>query len=70
MTLSVAAGSGLLSVFTGSPFLTSIWLYATLGHTVVPFSTPALFDIGVYFVVFGTLTSVALALEHDGEGSE
>ena len=29
----------------------------------VPLSTPLLFDIGVYFVVFGSITSTALALE-------
>ncbi|MEO5806000.1 MnhB domain-containing protein [Devosia sp.] len=62
----IAALSGLLSLYTGSPFLTSIWLYVSFGKNVVPFSTPALFDIGVYFVVFGTLTSIALALEDEG----
>ena len=30
-------------------------------------STPGLFDIGVYFVVFGTISAVALALEGDRE---
>ena len=32
------------------------------------FGVPGLFDIGVYFVVFGTMTAIALALEDDGEG--
>lgn len=62
-----AALSGLASVFNGSPFLTSIWLYLDLGETKVPFSTPMIFDIGVYFVVFGTITSIALALESGEE---
>ncbi|KKC39841.1 monovalent cation/H+ antiporter subunit B [Devosia epidermidihirudinis] len=65
----IAAGSGLLSLGTGSPFLTSIWLYLNLGDTVVPLSTPMIFDIGVYFVVFGTISAVALALQGD-EGEE
>ena len=30
---------------------------------LVALSTPLLFDIGVYFVVVGTITSIALALE-------
>ena len=61
----IAALSGLLSLFTGSPFLTSIWLYLELGQTTVPLSTPLIFDIGVYFVVFGTIAGIALALEED-----
>jgi multicomponent Na+:H+ antiporter subunit B len=28
-------------------------------------STPMFFDIGVYFVVVGSITSIALALEED-----
>jgi len=63
----LAALSGLLSLFTGSPFLTSIWAYVELGDTTLPLSTPLVFDIGVYFVVFGTLSAIALALESDRE---
>lgn len=59
----VAAASGLLSLFTRSPFMTSIWAYVPLGETVVPLSTPLVFDIGVYLVVFGTLSAIVLALE-------
>ncbi len=62
----IAGLSGLLSLFTGSPFLTSIWLYIDLGETVLPLSTPMIFDIGVYFVVFGTISAIALALEGEG----
>ncbi|WP_375449592.1 Na+/H+ antiporter subunit B [uncultured Devosia sp.] len=62
----IAALSGLASMVTGSPFMTSIWLDLPLGETSVPLSTPLVFDIGVYLVVFGTLTTIALALEEDG----
>jgi multicomponent Na+:H+ antiporter subunit B len=62
----IAGLSGLLSLFTGSPFMTSIWLYLELGQTTVPLSTPMVFDIGVYFVVFGTISAIALGLEGDG----
>lgn len=62
----IAALSGLLSLFTGSPFMTSIWLYVDIGETVLPLSTPMVFDIGVYFVVFGTISAIALALEGEG----
>lgn len=63
----IAGLSGLLSLFTGSPFMTSIWLYLELGQTTVPLSTPMVFDIGVYLVVFGTIAAIALALESDVE---
>ena len=63
----IAALSGLASMFTGSPFLTSIWAYWPLGEVTVPLSTPLVFDLGVYLVVFGTLAAIALALEEEGE---
>ncbi|MGV8833510.1 MAG: MnhB domain-containing protein [Devosia sp.] len=64
----LAGFSGMLSIFNGNPFMTSIWLYLNIGGSVVPFSTPLVFDIGVYLVVFGTIASIALALEsEDGE---
>ena len=64
----LAGFTGVLSIFNGNPFMTSIWLYLDIGGSVVPFSTPLFFDIGVYLVVFGTLASIALALEsEDGE---
>lgn len=63
----IAALSGLLSLFTSSPFMTSIWLSLELGEANVPLSTPLVFDIGVYLVVFGTIATIALALEADGE---
>lgn len=63
----IAALSGAMSLFTGSPFMTSIWVYLGLGETTVPLSTPLIFDIGVYFVVLGTISTIALALEDSGE---
>jgi multicomponent Na+:H+ antiporter subunit B len=66
----IAAFSGLLSLFTGSPFMTSIWLYLDLGEAVVPLSTPMVFDIGVYFVVAGSISAVALSLEEPDAGTK
>jgi multicomponent Na+:H+ antiporter subunit B len=57
----LASLAGLLSAAFGVPFLTGLWLPANL------FGVPGVFDIGVYCVVFGTLTAVALALEDSGE---
>ena len=65
----LAGLTGLVSVFNDNPFMTSIWLYLELGEATVPLSTPLLFDIGVYLVVFGTISSIALGLESN-EGEE
>jgi multicomponent Na+:H+ antiporter subunit B len=59
--LLIAAGSGLLSLAASEPFLTGLWLPGYL------FGVPGLFDVGVYVVVAGTLSAVALALEDSGE---
>jgi len=66
----IAGLSGLASFFVDAPFMTSIWLYLDLDGTEVALSTPMVFDIGVYFVVFGTVSAVALALEDERDGGE
>ena len=60
--LLVSACSGLLSLFEGVPFLTGIWTEINVG-VPVDISTVIAFDIGVYLVVVGSITSIALALE-------
>jgi multicomponent Na+:H+ antiporter subunit B len=65
----LSAASGLLSLFTGNAFLTSIWLYLEIGETVVPLSTPLFFDIGVFLVVLGAISAIGLGLETD-DGEE
>lgn len=67
----LAALSGMLSMLFGVPFLTGLWTYLHFGADELALSTPLFFDIGVYFVVFGTLSAIALALEdEDGDGVE
>jgi multicomponent Na+:H+ antiporter subunit B len=61
--LFLAAIAGVLSLFSGVPFLTGLWIYPSFFGVEVALSTPLLFDIGVYFVVFGSISSTALALE-------
>ncbi|MEX0859361.1 MAG: Na+/H+ antiporter subunit B [Cucumibacter sp.] len=66
----LAGLSGILSAFVKAPFLTGLWVTFTLPDgTELALSTPLMFDIGVYFTVFGVLSTVALALEEDDEGS-
>jgi len=59
----MAGLSGLLSAFLDVPFMTSQWLIFEFAQSEVALSTPMVFDIGVYLVVFGTISAVALALE-------
>jgi multicomponent Na+:H+ antiporter subunit B len=47
------------------PFLTGLWAFMRVGENEIAVSTPMLFDIGVYFTVFGTLSAVALVLQSE-----
>ncbi|UJQ95765.1 Na(+)/H(+) antiporter subunit B [Mariluticola halotolerans] len=61
----IAGCAGLVSLGYQVPFLTGIWTFFEIVDTEVAISTPMVFDIGVYFVVLGTISAVALALEED-----
>ncbi|QRM54690.1 Na(+)/H(+) antiporter subunit B [Sinorhizobium sp. BG8] len=63
----LACIAGLLSVFLGVPFMSGLWIYPVLLGVEVPLSTVMLFDFGVYLVVLGSITSIALALEEGGD---
>lgn len=65
--LLLAAASGFVGYARELPYLTGLWWIVDLGGTELAISTPGLFDIGVYFVVFGTVSAVALALESERE---
>lgn len=60
--LFMAALSGVPSFIEGVPFLTGLW-WLPEGIPLKLFATPVMFDIGVYLVVVGTITAIALALE-------
>jgi multicomponent Na+:H+ antiporter subunit B len=64
----LAAFTGVLSLFHQAPFMTGLWITLHFGEVAVTVSTPMFFDIGVYLVVLGTISAVALALE-EPEGS-
>ncbi|WP_321505178.1 Na+/H+ antiporter subunit B [Breoghania sp.] len=55
--------SGLPSMLTGVAFLKAHWIYPEIFGVDLALSTVMIFDIGVYFVVVGAITSIALALE-------
>lgn len=54
---------GCLSLLTQQPFLTTVWLGQTIPGLVV--STPQLFNVGVYLVVVGVTTWLALLLAEE-----
>ena len=66
--VTLATLAGLLSLAYDVPFLTGLWAIFHVDETEVALSTPMLFDIGVYLVVFGSISAVALGLE-DEEGA-
>lgn len=61
--LFIGAASGLPSIIAGVPFMTGLWAFPVIGDLELALSTVLVFDIGVYFVVVGAVTSIALALE-------
>lgn len=61
--LVMAALSGLPSIIARVPYLTGLWPEHDLFGLGIYLSTPFFFDIGVYLVVVGAMTSIALALE-------
>lgn len=61
--LLMSTAAGLISIAADVPFMTGLWIYPTILGLEVPLSSVMLFDIGVYFVVLGAITAIALALE-------
>ena len=61
--LLLAACSCLPSIVERVPYLTGLWVFPKIGAVELALSTPMVFDIGVYLVVVGAITSIALALE-------
>lgn len=65
--LLLATLSGLLSMLFQVPFMTGLWVYPVVLGEEIPLSSVMTFDIGVYLVVVGAVTSIALSLEERGE---
>lgn len=61
--LLLGALAGIVSIFAGVPFMTALWIYPKVFGVEVPLATVLMFDTGVYLVVVGSITSIALALE-------
>ena len=66
--LSYIATGLILAVLAGlfqwnSAFMSSVWIKLPLGFATVKLGTPLLFDLGVYVVVLGVVSSFVLEIE-------
>ena len=61
--LLMSAVAGLSAMFMGRPVLTGLWWIPVVEGIEITLSTVLVFDVGVYFVVLGSLASIALTLE-------
>lgn len=61
--LMLALGSGLLPVFQGKPFLTSVWI--TFEGTDFALGSPLLFDLGVALVVVGVVLTMTFPMAEE-----
>lgn len=62
--LLLAAGSGLVSLALGRPYMTGLW--STLSLPLFgKVGSPLLFDIGVYLVVIGVTLTIIFALSEE-----
>lgn len=55
--------AGLAAFFAERPILTGLWYLPTVQGVKLPISTVLVFDVGVYLVVVGAVSSIALTLE-------
>jgi len=59
--IAVAIFAGLAAAVLDAPFLSGVWAFPA----GIPLGTPLLFDVGVYLVVVGAVTTLVFALEED-----
>ncbi len=62
--LLISASSGLVSIFEGQPFMSSLWADFYLPIFGKP-GTPIMFDIGVYILVVGIVLRITLNLSEE-----
>lgn len=61
--LTLSGTAGLISIPVQVPYMTGLWVFPDFFGIEIALSTLMMFDIGVYLVVVGAITSIALALE-------
>ncbi|PWW02180.1 multisubunit sodium/proton antiporter MrpB subunit [Hoeflea marina] len=61
--LFLSGMAGVLSIFVSRSYMSGLWTSVHFFGNWIDLSTVLIFDIGVYLVVVGAITSIALALE-------
>ncbi len=61
--LLMAVAAGFMPILGGKPFMTGLWLFVEIGGSELALSTTLLFDVGVYLVIVGAISAIALSLE-------
>jgi len=61
--LLLAVTAGFMPLLGGAQFMTGLWAFINLGGSEVALSTTLLFDIGVFLVILGAISAIALSLE-------
>ncbi|MEM5473477.1 Na(+)/H(+) antiporter subunit B [Hoeflea sp. AS60] len=61
--LFMSSMAGVLSMLASVPYMSGLWIYPHLFGVEVALSSVLVFDVGVYLVVVGAISSIALALE-------
>lgn len=61
--LFLSGMAGVLSIFMAKSYMSGLWTTIYFFGNHVDLSSVLMFDIGVYLVVVGAITSIALALE-------
>ena len=61
--LLMAVAAGFMPILGNKPFMTGLWLFLEIGGSELALSTTLLFDVGVYLVIVGAISAIALSLE-------
>ena len=61
--LFLSGMAGVLSIFFAKPYMSGLWTTIYFFGNHIDLSSVLMFDVGVYLVVVGAITSIALALE-------
>ena len=66
--LITAVLAGFLPAFGRAQFMTGLWAFLDIAGSEVALSTTLLFDVGVFLVIVGAISSIALSLEERYSG--
>ena len=59
--LMIAVLAGMFQLNTA--FMSSVWIFVPLGFTTLKLGSPLIFDLGVYVVVLGVVSSFVIEIE-------